>query len=147
MAGHRVEAERRQVTVLFADMVGFTAFSERSGEEAAFPLMRSLAKLMEGAVRDQGGVVQGFTGDGIMAVFGAPIANEDAPPRACRAAQTIFERLKGAGDELEASHRVQGRRGRSATASGANSKAGLPRGLSGLTVPTRWLNHIHVSIG
>jgi len=42
-----VEAERRQVTVLFADMVGFTAFSERSGEEAAFTLMQSLAKLME----------------------------------------------------------------------------------------------------
>jgi hypothetical protein len=36
---------------------------------------------------------------------------------------------------------------RSATASGANSKAGLPRGLSGLTVPIHWLNHIHVSIG
>jgi class 3 adenylate cyclase len=37
-----VEAERRQVTVLFADMVGFTSFAERSGEEAAFTLMRSL---------------------------------------------------------------------------------------------------------
>jgi class 3 adenylate cyclase len=80
-----VEAERRQVTVLFADMVGFTAFSERSGEEAAFTLMQNLAKLMEGPVRDHGGVVQGFTGDGIMAVFGAPVAFEDAPLRACRA--------------------------------------------------------------
>jgi class 3 adenylate cyclase len=67
-----VEAERRQVTVLFADMVGFTTFSERSGEEAAFTLMQSLQKLMEDAVHDQGGVVQGYTGDGIMAVFGAP---------------------------------------------------------------------------
>jgi class 3 adenylate cyclase len=66
-----VEAERRQVTILFADMVDFTAFSERSGEEAAFRLMRSLSKLMDDAVRAQGGVVQGFTGDGIMAVFGA----------------------------------------------------------------------------
>jgi len=51
-------AERRQVTVLFTDMVGFTTFSERSGEEAAFTLMRSLAKLMDEAVREQGGVVQ-----------------------------------------------------------------------------------------
>ena len=41
-----MEAERRQVTVLFADMVGFTTFSERSGEEAAYTLMRSLSKLM-----------------------------------------------------------------------------------------------------
>ena len=51
-------AERRQVTVLFTDIVGFTTFSERSGEEAAFTLMRSLAKLMDEAVRKQGGVVQ-----------------------------------------------------------------------------------------
>ena len=64
-----MEAERRQVTVLFTDMVGFTTFSEKSGEEAAFTLMRSLSKLMDEAVRGQGGVVQGFTGDGIMAVF------------------------------------------------------------------------------
>src|SRR5271170_8326818 len=81
-----MEAERRQVTVLFTDMVGFTTFSERSGEEAAFTLMRSLSKLMGEAVREQGGIVQGFTGDGIMAVFGAPTAFEDAPLRACRAA-------------------------------------------------------------
>ena len=53
-----MEAERRQVTVLFADMVGFTSFSERSGEEAAFTLMRSLWKLMVEAVREHGGVVK-----------------------------------------------------------------------------------------
>ena len=90
----RVEAERRQVTVLFTDMVGFTSFSERSGEEAAYTLMRSLSKLMDEAVREQGGVVRGFTGDGIMAVFGAPVALEDAPLRACRAALGILRRLK-----------------------------------------------------
>ena len=103
----RVEAERRQVTVLFTDMVGFTSFSERSGEEAAFTLMRSLSKLMDEAVREQGGVVQGFTGDGIMAVFGAPVAFEDAPLRACRAALAILQRLKAAGPELAAKHGVQ----------------------------------------
>ena len=52
-----MEAERRQVTVLFADMVGFTSFSERSGEEAAYKLMRSLSKLMDEAVREQGGAL------------------------------------------------------------------------------------------
>ena len=81
-----MEAEGRQVTVLFADLVGFTSFSERSGEEAAFTLMRSLWRLMADSVREHGGVVQDFTGDGIMAVFGAPVAFEDAPLRACRAA-------------------------------------------------------------
>ena len=84
-----MDAERRQVTILFTDMVGFTTFSERSGEEAAYTLMRNLSKLMADAVREQGGVVQGFTGDGIMAVFGAPVAFEDAPLRACRAALSI----------------------------------------------------------
>jgi class 3 adenylate cyclase len=102
-----MEAERRQVTVLFTDMVGFTTFSERSGEEAAFTLMQSLSKLMGEAVRKQGGVVQGFTGDGIMAVFGAPTAFEDAPLRACRSALAILQRLKAAGGDLEAKHGVR----------------------------------------
>jgi predicted ATPase/class 3 adenylate cyclase len=99
-----LEAERRQVTVLFADMVGFTAFSDRFGEEAAFTLMQSLAKLMEDAVREQGGVVQAFTGDGIMAVSGAPVAFEDDPLRACMAALAILERVKVASNDLEARH-------------------------------------------
>ena len=102
-----MEAERRQVTVLFADMVGFTSFSERSGEEAAFTLMRSLSKLMDEAVRERGGVVRGFTGDGIMAVFGVPVALEDAPLRACRAALGILQRLKETGPDLEAKHGVR----------------------------------------
>jgi hypothetical protein len=101
-----VEAERRQVTVLFTDMVGFTSFSERSGEEAAYTLMRSLSKIMDEAVNEQGGVIRAFTGDGIMAVFGAPVAFEDAPLLACRAALSILQRLKAAGLDLEAKHGV-----------------------------------------
>ena len=104
-----MDAERRQVTVLFTDMVGFTSFSERAGEEAAFMLMRSLSKVMEDAVQEQGGVVQGFTGDGIMAVFGAPVAFEDAVLRACRAALLILQRLESAGPDLEAKHGVRPR--------------------------------------
>jgi class 3 adenylate cyclase len=102
-----MEAERRQVTVLFTDMVGFTSFSERSGEEAAYTLMRSLSKLMDEAVRQQGGVVRSFTGDGIMAVFGAPVALEDAPLRACRAALNILHQLKTTGPDVEAKYGVR----------------------------------------
>jgi class 3 adenylate cyclase len=69
--------------------------------------MRSLSKLMDDAVREQGGVVQGFTGDGIMAVFGAPVAFEDAPLRACRAALSILQQLKTAGSDLDAKHGVR----------------------------------------
>jgi class 3 adenylate cyclase len=88
-------------------VVGFTAYSERAGEEAAYTLMRSLSKLMDEAVRENRGVVQGFTGDGVMAVFGAPLAFEDAPLRACRAALAILQRIKTAGPELEAKHGMQ----------------------------------------
>ena len=66
--------------------------------------MRSLSKLMDEAVREQGGFVRGFTGDGIMAAFGAPVALEDAPLRSCRAALNILQRLKTAGPDLEAKH-------------------------------------------
>ena len=96
-----MEAERRQVTILFTDMVGFTTFSEKFGEEAAFRLMQDLADLAGEAVRQQGGVVQGFTGDGVMAVFGAPVAYEDAALRSCRAALSVLERLDKEGDSLE----------------------------------------------
>ena len=102
-----MEPERRQITVLFTDMVGFTTFSERSGEEAAFTLMRSLATLMDDAVRGQGGVVQSFTGDGIMAVFGAPVALEDAPLRACRAALAILQQLDASGEDLKSKYGVR----------------------------------------
>jgi class 3 adenylate cyclase len=88
-------------------MVSFTSFSERSGEEAAYALMRSLSKLMDEAVREQGGIVQSFTGDGIMAVFGAPVAFEDAPVRACRAALAILQQLRTAGPDLELKHGVK----------------------------------------
>jgi hypothetical protein len=59
---------------------------------------------MNEAIRQQGGVVRSFTGDGIMAVFGAPTALEDAPLRACRAALNILQRLKLTGPDLEAKH-------------------------------------------
>ena len=104
-----MDAERRQVTVLFTDMVGFTSFSERAGEEAAFTLMQAIARLMEDAVREQGGFVRGFTGDGIMAIFGAPIAFEDAPLRACRAALLIHERLATTAGALETKFGVRPR--------------------------------------
>jgi class 3 adenylate cyclase len=94
--------ERRQVTVLFADMVGFTAISERLGEEGTFALIQPIYELMAGAVKEQGGSVKDFTGDGIMALFGAPEALEDAPLRACRAGLLIHERLAAKTPTIEA---------------------------------------------
>jgi class 3 adenylate cyclase len=99
-----IGSERRQVTILFADLVGFTAFSERSGEEAAYELMQQITKLLQDAVHEQGGTVKNFTGDGVMALFGVPTALEDGPLRACRAALLIRERLAAAAIGIEAAH-------------------------------------------
>ena len=90
--------ERRQVTVLFADMVGFTAISEQLGEEGTFALIQPIYELMASAVKEQGGSVKDFTGDGIMALFGVPEALEDAPLRACRTGLLVHERLAAAAD-------------------------------------------------
>ena len=99
--------ERRQVTALFADMVGFTAISERLGEEGTFALIQPIYELMDGAVREQGGSVKDFSGDGMMALFGASDALEDAPLRACRAGLLIHERLAAAASAIEAKHGVR----------------------------------------
>jgi class 3 adenylate cyclase len=101
------EGERRQVTVLFADMVGFTQISERLGEEGTFALIQPIYELMAGAVKEEGGSVKDFTGDGIMALFGVPEALEDGPLRACRAGLTIQERLAAAAPAIEAKHRMR----------------------------------------
>ena len=87
--------ERRQITVLFADMVGFTGMSERLGEERTFHLIRRVNDAMAEALAEHGGLVKDFTGDGLMAVFGVPVAFEDGPLRACRASLAIHERLRG----------------------------------------------------
>jgi class 3 adenylate cyclase len=99
--------ERRQVTVLFADMVGFTAISEKLGEEGTYALVQPIYELMAGAVKEQRGSVKDFTGDGIMALFGVPVALEDGPLRACRAALLIQERLAAATPAIEAKHGVR----------------------------------------
>ncbi len=98
------DGERRQVTVLFADLVGFTAFTARAGEEHAFALIQRICNLLNATVQEQGCAVKNFTGDGILAFFGAPVALEDAPLRACRAALLINSRLSGVADEIEMRH-------------------------------------------
>jgi len=82
----KIEGERRQVTVLFSDMVGFTPLTEQLGPEEAYTIMDQVYEILIHKVHDYGGTVNELTGDGIMALFGAPIALEDAPQRAIRSA-------------------------------------------------------------
>jgi class 3 adenylate cyclase len=104
-----LKGQRRQVTVLFADLEGFTPLAEKLGEEATYGLMQGVFGELVEAVHDHRGTVQEFTGDGIMALFGAPLAIEDAPVRACRAALDIQARMEARGADIEAQHGVRPR--------------------------------------
>jgi class 3 adenylate cyclase/tetratricopeptide (TPR) repeat protein len=106
-AQRQMEGERRHLTVMFTDMVDFTGMGESLGEESVFELTRRIAGEQGAAIQAQGGVVQDFAGDGIMAVFGAPIAMEDAALRACRTALDIQDRIQGLQAELEAAYGVR----------------------------------------
>jgi len=89
----KIEGERKQVTVLFCDMEGFTTLSERLGPEEAYSIMDQVYEILIHKVHDYEGTVNEMTGDGIMALFGAPIALEDAPQRAVRSAMAIHREM------------------------------------------------------
>lgn len=76
---NRIEGERKQVAVLFTDMAGYTTMSEKLDAEEVYSLMDQVYEILIHKVTEYGGTVNEFTGDGIMALFGAPIALEDAP--------------------------------------------------------------------
>jgi class 3 adenylate cyclase/tetratricopeptide (TPR) repeat protein len=97
----KIEGERKQVTVMFCDMEGFTRLSERLGAEEAYTLMDRVYELLIHKVHDYEGTVNEMTGDGIMALFGAPIALEDAPQRAIRSALAIQREMTKFSDALK----------------------------------------------
>jgi hypothetical protein len=97
----RIEGERKQVTVMFADMEGFTSLSERLGPEEAYIIMDQVYEILIHKVHDYEGTVNEFTGDGIMALFGAPIALEDAPQRAIRSAYAIHREMTRFSDKMK----------------------------------------------
>ena len=87
----RLAGERKLVTVLFADLAGYTALSAQVGEEGLFTLMDELYELLIHEVHRYEGTVNELTGDGLVAFFGAPLAVEQAPQRAVRAALALQE--------------------------------------------------------
>jgi len=89
----RIEGERKQVTVLFTDMEGFTSLTDRLGPEEAYSIMGQVYEILIHKVHDYEGTVNEMTGDGIVALFGAPIALEDAPQRAIRSAMAIHREM------------------------------------------------------
>ena len=101
-----LEGERKLVTVLFVDVVGSTSLAERLDPEEVHAIMGRALELMLGEVHRYEGTVNQFLGDGIMALFGAPIAHEDHARRAMHAALAIVKALEPFNEELQRTRRL-----------------------------------------
>ena len=94
-------AERRVVTVLFADLVGFTSFSEGRDSEEVRELQSGYFDTVREIIGRYGGTVEKFIGDAVMALWGAPIAREDDAERAVRAALDLVDAVRALAPGLE----------------------------------------------
>src|ERR1700758_257567 len=101
VTAHDTHAEYKQVTVLFADVVHSMDIASAVGAERLREIMADLADRSAAVVQRYGGMVDKFTGDGITAVFGAPVALEDHAIRACLAALGIQEQTKVVADAVK----------------------------------------------
>jgi class 3 adenylate cyclase/tetratricopeptide (TPR) repeat protein len=97
-----LEGERRQVTVLFADLAGFTTLAEHLDPEEVHRIMDHCFERITAEVHRFEGTINQYTGDGVMALFGAPIAHEDGPRRAVHAALGIQRALREYSRALQA---------------------------------------------
>jgi class 3 adenylate cyclase/tetratricopeptide (TPR) repeat protein len=97
----RIEGERKLVTVMFCDMQGFTPLSELLGIEDAYAIMDQVYEVLIHKVHEYEGTVNEMTGDGIVALFGAPVALEDAPQRAIRSSLAIHREMAKFSDALK----------------------------------------------
>jgi adenylate cyclase len=98
---NRVIAERRYVTVMFADLVGFTRLASRLDAEGLFSLMNTCFQRLVTHILRYDGVIDKFMGDGLMALFGAPVAHEDDPERAVRAALDMQKEIGAFSSEMQ----------------------------------------------
>ena len=90
--------ERKIVSVLFCDLVGFTARAERLDPEDVRALLAPYHARLRSELERFGGTVEKFIGDAVMALFGAPVAHEDDAERAVRAALAIRDAIVGEGE-------------------------------------------------
>ncbi len=102
-----IEGERKQVTVLFCDIVNSTALAERLGPEAMHTLLNQFFELALAEVHHYEGTINQFLGDGFMALFGAPIAHEDHAKRAVLAALGMQQALRQHKEGISASLQIR----------------------------------------
>ncbi len=101
-----IEGERKLVTVLFADVANYTAISEKLDPEEVHQIMDGCFKILMDEIHKYEGTINQFTGDGVMALFGAPVAHEDHAQRACYAALSIQKALEEYGEGLRDDHGI-----------------------------------------
>ena len=92
-----IEGERKLVTVLFADVANYTSIAEKLDPEEVHQIMDGCFKILMDEIHRYEGTINQFTGDGVMALFGAPVAHEDHGQRACHAALSIQKAIEGYG--------------------------------------------------
>ncbi|MEL7430720.1 MAG: AAA family ATPase, partial [Pseudomonadota bacterium] len=102
-----LEGERRWTTVLFTDMVGFSGVSEKLGAERVYQLLSEVIALATDAIEAHGGHMVDFAGDSIQAVFGAPIALENASLMACSAALDFISSLNAHSAQFELEYGIR----------------------------------------
>jgi class 3 adenylate cyclase/tetratricopeptide (TPR) repeat protein len=96
-----IEGERKLVTVLFADVAGYTSMAEKLDPEEVHQIMDGCFKILMTEIHKYEGTINQFTGDGVMALFGAPVAHEDHAQRACKAALGIQAALRAYGEKVK----------------------------------------------
>jgi len=96
-----IEGERKLVTVLFADVANYTSIAEKLDPEEIHQIMDGCFKILMDEIHRYEGTINQFTGDGVMALFGAPIAHEHHAQRACYAALSIQRALEDYGEKLK----------------------------------------------
>ena len=96
-----LEGERKLVTVLFADVAGYTSLSEKLDPEEVHRIMEGCLQILMEEIHKYEGTINQFTGDGVMALFGAPLAHEDHAQRACYAALAIQKDLAEYGRKVK----------------------------------------------
>ncbi len=95
-----IEGERKLVTVFFADVANFTAMSEKLDPEEVHQIMDGCFKILMEEIHQHEGTINQFTGDGVMALFGAPVAHEEHAQRACHAALAIRKAIEPYGEKI-----------------------------------------------
>jgi class 3 adenylate cyclase len=96
-----IEGERKLVTVLFADVANYTSIAEKLDPEEVHQTMDGCFKILMDEIHKYEGTINQFTGDGVMALFGAPVAHEDHAQRGCYAALSIQQAMGEYGERIE----------------------------------------------